>query len=154
MGLFDAFKNKAEKKTETVNPLYKTLSEAGFGINDMQVVNESGNVTVTGSVDDGSLMEKVNDFLSAQPGVSNVANNIEVADISGQGKHCKVVTKGSNLNVRAGASTSDDIVGRFLKDSEVLLIRRYNATWHQVRGVGIKGDVVEGYCHTDYIKEV
>ncbi len=154
MGLFDAFKNKPAKKTEKVNPLYKALSEANFSITDMQVVNESGNVTITGSVDDGSVMESVNDFLASQPGVSTIDNNIEVADISGQDKHCKVVTNGSNLNVRVGASTSDDIVGRFTKGSDVLLIRRYNATWHQVRGAGIKGEEIEGYCHTDYLKEI
>ncbi len=154
MGLFDAFKNKAAKKTEEANPLYKALSEANFDIIDMQVVNESGNVTVTGSVDDGSLMEKVNDFLASQPSVVHIDNNIEVVDISGQGKHCKVVTNGSNLNVRVGASTSDDIVGLFSKGSDVLLVRRYNATGHQVKGVGVKGEEIEGYCHTDYLKEI
>ena len=151
MGLFDAFKKKAEKKTAVLNPLNNALTQANFNIKDMQVVNEGGNVTVTGSIDDGSVMEQVSEFLSGQPGVSNVSNNIEVADISHQGKKCKVITKGSNLNVRAGASTNDDIVGRFAKDSDVLLVRRYNATWHQVRGLGIKGQEVDGYCHTDYL---
>lgn len=151
MGLFDTFKKKVEAKTEEVNPLYNTLSQANFGISDMQVVNNGGNVTVSGLIEDGSVIEKVNDFLSRQPGVTNVSNNIEVGDISSQGKKCIVATKGSNLNARAGASTKDDIVGRFAKGSEVLLVRRHNATWHQVRGLGIKGEEVEGYCHTDYL---
>lgn len=147
MGLFDAFK----KKTAVLNPLNNALTQANLNIKDMQVVNEGGNVTVTGSIDDGSVMEQVSEFLTGQSGVSNVLNNIKVADISQQGRKCKVITKGSNLNVRAGASTNDDIVGRFAKDSEVLLVRRYNATWHQVRGLGIKGQEVDGYCHTDYL---
>ena len=151
MGLFDAFKKRTEAKTEILNPLYTALEQANFGIQNMQVVNEQGNATVSGSVDDGSILEKVNDFLAAQAGVSTVSNNIEIADISAQGNKCKVVTKGSNLNVRAGASTTDDIVGRYANDSEVLLVRRYNSTWHQVRGKGIKGNEVEGYCHTDYL---
>lgn len=151
MGLFDSFKKKAVKKTEKLNPLFTALEQANFGIRNMQVVNEEGNVTVSGSVDGGSTLEKVNDFIMAQANVNGVSNNIEVADISAQGKKCKVATKGSNLNVRVGASTTDDIVGRFAKDSEVLLVRRYNSKWHQVRGVGIKGKEVEGYCHTDYL---
>lgn len=151
MGLFDAFKRKTEKKTKEVNPLYAAIKQANFPIKDMQVVNEQGNATISGWVEDGMLLEQVNDFIAAQPNVELVSNNIEVADISDQGKQCEVMTKGSNLNVRAGASTSDDIVGRFAQGAKVLLVRRYNGTWHQVRGVGIKGVEIEGYCHTDYL---
>ncbi|MFT5723050.1 MAG: hypothetical protein ACI9JN_000155 [Bacteroidia bacterium] len=154
MGLFDAFKKKVVDKTEKVNPLYAKLDQAGFGIKNMQLLNKGGNVTVSGTVDDGAILEQINEFLSSLPSITNVSNDIEVGDISAQGQKCKVMTKGSNLNARAGASTTDDIVGRFAKDAEVLLVRRYNATWHQVRGVGIQDKEVEGYCHTDYLKAV
>jgi len=151
MGLFDSFKKKGNKKTEALNPLFTALEKANFGIQDMQVVNDQGNATVSGHIDDGAILEQVNAFLEAQPNVSTISNNIEVSDSSSQGKECKVATTGSNLNVRAGASTTDDIVGRFSQGSEVLLVRRYNSTWHQVRGMGIKGKEIEGYCHTDYL---
>ncbi|MCB9262605.1 MAG: SH3 domain-containing protein [Flavobacteriales bacterium] len=154
MGLFDAFKKKVEEKSEEINPLYGAMQNAGFNIHNMQVQNNGGNVTVTGSVEDGAILEKVNAFLSSQPSVSNVFNNIEVADISSQGIKCKVATKSSNLNVRAGASTEDEIVGKFAKDSELLLVKRVNSSWNIVRGTGIDGNPVEGYCHTDYMEMV
>jgi hypothetical protein len=152
MGLFDSFKKKVEKKSAEVNPLYGVLEGADFGINDMQIDNASGNVTISGSVDDGAVLEQINEFITNQAGVNTVSNNIQIADISDQGKKCLVVTRGSNLNVRAGASTSDAVVGRLSKDAEVLLVRRYNAKWHQVKGTGLKGEDIEGYCHTDFLK--
>lgn len=151
MGLFDSFKKKAKKNARALNPLFTALDKANFGIHDMQVVNEQGHATVSGIIDDGAILEKVNAFLEAQPGVQSISNNIEISDISAQGKKCKGATKGSNLNVRAGASTTDDVVGRFSPNAEILLVRRYNSTWHQVRGVGIKGKEIEGYSHTDYL---
>jgi carbamoylphosphate synthase small subunit len=108
-------------------------------------------VTITGDTDHGNVLQKVNDFLNNQPGVQEVINRIEVKDVRHQGIKMFVVTKGSNLNVRAGEGTEYDILGKFPKGTEVNLVKRVSDTWFIVEGQGMDGQPLEGYCHTDYL---
>ena len=146
MGLFDAFKKKVKETSEEVNPLYNKVKEADLGIENLQVANSHGNVTVTGSIQNEENIEKVNEILKSS-GVSTINNKLAVVDLSHLGIFYRVDTKSSNLNCRKGPGTDHEIVGKFAKDSEVQLLKKYNAVWHMVK----KEDVV-GYCHTDYLK--
>jgi carbamoylphosphate synthase small subunit len=151
MVLFDAFKKKVEEKSEEINPLYNALNHANLGVENMQVSDHNGVVTITGDTDHGNVLQKVNDFLNNQPGVQEVINRIEVKDVRHQGIKMFVVTKGSNLNVRAGEGTEYDILGKFPKGTEVNLVKRVSDTWFIVEGQGMDGQPLEGYCHTDYL---
>ena len=147
MGLFDAFKKKAEEKTEVVNPLYNALKGANLDIYNMQVVNDNGTVTLTGEVEDGRIIDEANTFLNDQPGVQSIDNKLTIADISAKNIVLKVTTRGSNLNVRKGAGTDNEIVGKFPNGTEVTLVKRINKDWGVVRNADL-----EGYCHMDYLK--
>ena len=148
MGLFDAFKKKAAVKAEEVNPLHGYLTEANLGIENLQVVDANGTVTVTGTAQDGETAAKVAELLTAR-GVASVTNNVAIADLSHLGIQYRVATNSSNLNCRKGPSKDDKIVGKFPKDAVVNLIKRHNATWHLV-----KAEEVQGFCHTDYLEQV
>lgn len=148
MGLFDAFKKKVEEKAEVVNPLYTYLKDANLGIDNLQVSDANGTVTVTGTAADGEMKQRVNDLLAAR-GVASVTNNITIADLSHLGIKYKVNTKSSNLNCRQEPNTDSPILGKFPKDAIVTLVQKYNATWHVV-----KNDELQGYCHTDYLEQV
>jgi hypothetical protein len=149
MGLFDAFKKKVEEKSEVVNPLFSYLKDANLGIDNLQVSSDAnGTVTVTGTAADGEMKERVNALLAAR-GVTAVANDVAIADLSHLGIKFKVATKSSNLNCRQEPNTDATIVGKFQKDAIVTLVQKYNATWHVV-----KNDEIEGYCHTDYLEQV
>ncbi len=148
MGLFDSFRKKVEKKSEEINPLYTYLKDADLGIHNLQVVDQNGIVTVTGEVQEGQSMERVNELLAAK-NIASLNNNITVADLSDLGIRYTVNTNSSNLNCRKGPSTDQDIVGKFPKGAVVNLVQRHNATWHKVRN-----EEIEGYCHTDYLSQV
>ncbi|MBT8326845.1 MAG: SH3 domain-containing protein [Bacteroidia bacterium] len=148
MGLFDSFKKKVKETSEEINPLHKILTDANLGIENLQVVNANGTVTVTGSAQEGEAIEKVNELLAAN-GVLSVTNNLGVADLSHLGVKYRVATNSSNLNCRKGPSTDNEIVGKFPKDAIVQLVKKHNATWHMVRN-----DEIEGFCHTDYLEQV
>ena len=58
-----------------------------------------------------------------------------------------VSTSGSNLNVRASASTNSATVSRLVNGSYVTLISKTGSWWQVEYGKGLYG-----YCHADYIK--
>ena len=148
MGLFDAFKKKVEEKAEVINPLHGYLKEANLNIENLQVVDANGTVTVTGTAQDGETAAKINELLAAK-GVASVTNNIAIADLSHLNIKYRVATNSSNLNCRKGPSTDNEIVGKFPKDAVVTLVQKHNATWHKVRN-----EEIEGYCHMDYLEQV
>ncbi len=148
MGLFDSFKKKVKETSEEINPLHKILTDANLGIDNLQVANANGTVTVTGTAQDGEAIAKMEELLTAN-GVLSVTNKVGIADLSHLGIKYRVTTNSSNLNCRKGPSTDNEIVGKFPKDTIVQLVKKHNATWHRVRN-----DEIEGFCHTDYLKQV
>jgi uncharacterized protein YgiM (DUF1202 family) len=148
MGLFDAFKKKVEVKAEEINPLHGYLKDANLPIENLQVVDANGTVTVTGIAQDGASAAKVEELLKAK-GIASVTNNISIADLSTMNVQYKVSTNSSNLNCRKGPSTDTEIVGKLPKDTVVTLVQKYNDTWHKVRS-----ETVEGFCHTDYLESL
>jgi len=147
MGLFDAFKKKVEEKSEEINPIYEALKTADLGVDNLQVANNNGTARVSGTVQNGEAIAKVEEFVKSQTGVTGFENAIEIADVSDLNIRYTVATNSSNLNVRKGAGTDFDIVGKFPKGTEVTLVKRINNTWFIVRT-----EELEGYCHTDYLK--
>ena len=148
MGLFDAFKKKAEVKAEEINPLHGYLKDANLPIENLQVVDANGTVTVTGVAQEGSAAAKVEELLKAK-GIGSITNSISIADLTSLNIKYKVATNSSNLNCRKGPSTDDEIVGKFPKGTIVTLVQKHSDTWHKV-----KTDDTAGYCHTDYLESV
>lgn len=148
MGLFDAFKKKVEKESEVINPLYGYLKEANLPIENLQVVEGNGEVTVTGVSQNGESLARIEEMLKAK-GFTSIHNKISIADLSASGIRYTVTTRGSNLNCRKGPSTSDEIAGKFANGSVVSLVQKHNDKWHKV-----KNDEIAGFCHTDYLEQV
>lgn len=154
MGLFDSIKGEAEKKAKEHNPLHYILTEGGFGVQDPNITNDNGLVTIHGRIENGALRAKIDKLIASQPGVTHVSNQLEVMDISDKNIKMAVSTRGSNLNVRSGAGTQFDIKGKFSNASQVLVVRKMSDQWAIVRGEGVDNKLLEGYCHTDYLKNV
>jgi osmotically-inducible protein OsmY len=147
MSIFDEVKGQVEQTAEEANPLLAAVKAAGLAISNLNVTNVGGNATITGSVEDGAIAEQAVALLAAQAGVSGVTNQIEVADVSAHNIMLNVATEESNLNIRKGPSTDDEIVGKAAHASQVLLVKRHSNDWYHVR----QGDV-EGYASTKYLK--
>lgn len=151
MGLFDAFKKKVEKTSEDINPMFNLLKNSGLSIENLDVSQNGGDVTINGTVDNGAIIEKAVEMVKSQAGITNVYSKIDIADLSHLNLKYTVNTQSSNLNVRSGASTDTDVLGKFAKDTQVQLIKKQNDTWFLVKGQSIDGQEIEGFCHTDYL---
>jgi uncharacterized protein YgiM (DUF1202 family) len=148
MGFFDALKKKVEVKAEEVHPLQGYLEEANLAIENLQVVDVKGAITITGTAQDGESADKVRELLRAKR-MGSVSNRIAIADLSHLGIEYTVITNSGRLNCRKGPGTKDEIVGKFPQNALVTLVQKHNATWHKVRG-----NNTEGYCRTKYLNEV
>lgn len=148
MGLFDIFKTKTVVKEAAVHPLQEYLKEANLAIENLQVVDANGTVTITGSAQDGQSADKVKELLRTKR-IPSLTNNITIADVSHLGIEYKVTTNSGRLNCRKGPGTQDEIVGKFPENAVVTLVQKHNATWHKVRG-----NETEGYCRTKYLEKV
>lgn len=148
MGLFDIFKTKTVVKEAAVHPLQEYIKEANLAIENLQVVDVNGTVTITGSAQDGQSADKVKELLRTKR-IRSLTNNITIADVSHLGIEYKVTTNSGRLNCRKGPGTQDEIVGKFPENAVVTLVQKHNATWHKVRG-----NETEGYCRTKYLEQV
>ncbi len=72
-----------------------------------------------------------------------------VAGIS-EGAKLKVTTNKTNLNIRSGPSTNDDIVGKAARHEVVTLVRKENDQWWFIK----TDDGEEGYSFTQYLTPV
>jgi Bacterial SH3 domain len=72
-----------------------------------------------------------------------------VAGIS-EGAKLKVTTNRTNLNIRSGPSTNDDIVGKAARHEIVTLMRKENDQWWYIQ----TKDGEEGYSFTQYLTPV
>ena len=148
MGIFDAFKKKAGVKAQEAHPLQEYLKEANLAIDNLQVVEAKGTVTITGSAQDGESADKAKELLRSKR-IPSLTNNITIADLSHLGIEYTVITNSGRLNCRKGPGTKDEIVGKFPQNAVVILVQKHNGTWHKVRG-----NNTEGYCRTKYLNEV
>lgn len=149
MGIFDIFKKSTTETKAQENPLMASLVSAGFDIDGLEIENNEGVVTIAGQIENGSFVNNISNFLQRTPGVQKVINKLEVKDLTDQGLQYEVQTKVRFLNVRKGPNTDYEIIGKFENKEKVLLIKKTTDNWYLV-----KGQKVEGYCCTDFLKPV
>ena len=149
MGIFDIFKSKDNGAKSSKNPLLASLKSAGFDITNLEVDNDEGVVILNGIVENGSGLENMVNFLRRTPGVKKVVNKIKIEDLGDKNIKYRVETKVKFLNVRKGPSTDFQIKGKFATGEEVVLVKMVNEHWYKV-----KGEQMQGYCHTDFLKKV
>lgn len=111
---------------------------------------QSGDITLSGTVQDGANITKIVAAATAVAGVTNVTSNIEVADITAQGIKLRVNTENSNLNIRNQPSADGEIVAKAAHDEEVTLVKKTNADWYYIKTT----DGEEGYSAAQYLVAV
>jgi len=128
---------------------YKFLQEKGVDTTSINIDFENNSFKLNGTVETGEKLEALNKAVENSGSENPIINNVELEDLTPKNIMLKVVTKGSNLNVRGGAGTDHDIVGKFPNGSEVQVIKKPQSDWYHV-----KSNDVEGYCHTNFLKEI
>jgi Bacterial SH3 domain len=78
-----------------------------------------------------------------------VLNINSVAGVA-EGASLKVTTNRTNLNIRKGPGTDQDIIGKASRGEVVTLVKKENDQWWYVK----TADGEEGYCYTQYLTPV
>ena len=125
---------------------YSFLQQNGVDTTSINIDFENNTFKLNGTVETGEGLTKLNEVIANSGSENPIINNVELEDFTPKNIVMRVKTKGSNLNVRSGAGTDNEIVGKFANGSEVQLVKRVQEDWYLMRN----GEI-EGYCHTNYL---
>lgn len=133
---------------------YKELTDAATasGVTNLQV-REQDNVLYIDGEATGEVKQQLWDmYEKIDPDYASGDLMLNINSIAGvaEGAKLKVTTNKTNLNIRSGPSTNDDIVGKAARHELVTLVRKENDQWWFIK----TDDGEEGYCYTQYLTPV
>ncbi len=115
-------------------------------------VNESGNVLrVQGDVNSPAVKDKMWEIYGRiDPNFRSSDVVLDVKVDAPAGGKVRVVTRESNLNIRKGPGTDQQVVGKAAHGDVITLVSKYNDQWWLVRD----NDGEEGYSYSQYLEPV
>jgi hypothetical protein len=133
---------------------YRELVDAAnsVGVKNLQV-REQDNVLYIDGEATGSVKQQLWDiYEKIDPDYSSGDLMLNINSVAGvaEGSRLKVTTNNSNLNIRSGPSTNDDIVGKAARHELITLVRKENDQWWYIK----TDNGEEGYCFTQYLTPV
>jgi hypothetical protein len=133
---------------------YKELTDAAAasGVTNLQI-REQDNVLYIDGEATGAVKQQLWDiYEKLDPDYSSGDLMLNINSVAGvtEGTKLKVTTNNSNLNIRSGPSTNDEIVGKAARHEIITLLRKENDQWWFVK----TDDGEEGYCYTQYLTPV
>lgn len=133
---------------------YRELVDAAtsVGVKNLQL-REQNNVLYIEGEASGSVKQQLWDiYEKIDPDYSSGDLMLNINSVAGvaEGSRLKVTTNNSNLNIRSGPSTNDDIVGKAARHELITLVRKENDQWWYIK----TDDGEEGYCFTQYLTPV
>ena len=131
---------------------YKELidSATSAGINDLKVREQDNVLYIDGSTTDGKVKDNLwNIYNKIDPDfrAGDLILNIDAS--AAVGTKAKVTTQSSNLNIRKGPGTDQQIVGKAAHNEIVTVVSKANEQWSLIRTDGGK----EGYVYTQYLTQ-
>ncbi|MBB2151744.1 SH3 domain-containing protein [Pedobacter gandavensis] len=133
---------------------YKELIDAATAasVSDLNVREQDGVLYIDGATN-GTVKQQLWDtYERLDPNYASGDLVMNISSVAGvpEGAKLKVTTNSSNLNIRKGPSTNDDIVGKAARHEIVTLVGKENDQWWM-----IKTDAGEqGYSFTQYLTPV
>jgi|SRR4051812_3986066 len=131
---------------------YKELIDAAntSGISDLKVREQDNVLYIDGSTPDGNVKDNLwNIYNKIDPDfrAGDLILNIDTS--AAAGTKAKVTTQSSNLNIRKGPGTDQEIVGKAAHNEMVTVISKANEQWSLIRTDAGK----EGYVYTQYLTQ-
>ena len=131
---------------------YKELIDAATsaGITDLKVREQENVLYIDGSTTDGKVKDNLwNIYNKIDPDfrAGDLILNIDAS--AAVGTKAKVTTQSSNLNIRKGPGTDQQIVGKAAHNEIVTVVSKANEQWSLIRTDGGK----EGYVYTQYLTQ-
>lgn len=121
------------------------------GVTDLKVREQDNVLYIDGSTSSGETKDKLWDIYNTiDPDfrAGDLILNIDASAASGT--KAKVTTNSSNLNIRKGPGTDQDIVGKAAHHEIVTVVSRPNTQWSLVR----TDSGIEGYAYSQYLTQV
>lgn len=133
---------------------YKSLTDAATasGISNLLVREQDGVLYIDGDAS-GEVKEQLwNIYEQIDPDFSSGDLVLNINSIAGveEGTKLRVTTNRSNLNIRKGPGTDQEIIGKAARHEVVILIRKENDQWWYIK----TDDGEEGFCYTQYLTPV
>ena len=133
---------------------YKQLIDAATaaGTKNLQVREQDGVLYIDGAAS-GTIKQQLWDlYETIDPNYASGDLVMNINSVSGvaEGAKLKVTTNRTNLNIRKGAGTDKDIVGKASRNEIVTLVAKENDQWWIIKTE--EGE--EGYCYTQYLTPV
>src|SRR4029077_7470144 len=131
---------------------YKELIDAATtaGVSDLKVREQDNVLYIDGGTPDGSVKDNLwNIYYKIDPDfrAGDLVLNIDAS--AAAGTKAKVTTQSSNLNIRKGPGTDQEIIGKAAHNEIVNVISKANDQWSLIRTD--KGK--EGYVYTQYLTQ-
>jgi uncharacterized protein YgiM (DUF1202 family) len=131
---------------------YKELIDAArtAGVSNLKVVESGGVLYVDGNTSEGKVKDNLwNIYNKIDPDfrAGDLILNIDAS--AAPGNKAKVTTTSSNLNIRKGPGTDQEIVGKAAHNEIVTVVSRANDQWSLIRTD--KGQ--EGYVYNQYLTQ-
>lgn len=131
---------------------YKSLTDlaTSSGVSNLQVREQDGVLYIDGTAASGDVKDKLwAEYNRIDPDFAggDLVLNVQT-DRNLSSTKAKVITEHSNLNIRKGPGTDQEIVGKAAKDEEVDIISRTSNEWWLVRSK----DGEEGYAYAKYLQ--
>lgn len=137
----------------TVREKYQSLIEAASnaGITDLQVKEQDNILYIDGTAPSGEVKDNLWDvYNTIDPDYRSGDLVLNVNANMAGGTKAKVITQSSNLNIRKGPGTDQEIVGKAAHDEVVTVISKANDQWSLIR----TDDGEEGYAYSQYLSPV
>lgn len=121
------------------------------GIADLQIREQDNVLYIEGSTVSGELKDSLWDIynkIDPDFRTGDLMLNIDASVAAGT--KAKVSTQSSNLNIRKGPGTDQEVVGKAAHGETVTVVSRANELWSLVRTDSGK----EGYCYSQYLRQI
>lgn len=131
---------------------YKELIDAAkaAGVNNLQVREQDNVLYIDGAASSGQVKDnlwEIYNKIDPDFRAGDLVLNVDAS--AAAGTKAKVITQSSNLNIRKGPGTDQEIVGKAAHGEVINVISKANDQWSLVRTD--KG--IEGYAYSQYLEQ-
>ena len=131
---------------------YKSLTDAATaaGVTNLKVREQDNVLYVDGSTTDGKVKDNLwNIYNKIDPDFRSGDLVLNIDASAATGTKAKVNTESSNLNIRKGPGTDQEIIGKAAHNEVVTVVSKANDQWSLIRTD--KGS--EGYVYSQYLTQ-
>lgn len=120
------------------------------GVTQLDIKESQGVLYINGIAPNGNVKQQLWDmYEKIDPNFTSgdLILNIDAQAGVAEGSQLKVTTSKSNLNIRKGPGTDQEVIGKAAHAAIVTLLKKENDQWWFIK----TQDGIEGYCFTQYL---